>query len=605
MAQSQRKTMLPHERLIPATRQDIQAMGWELTVKEMRKGPLKSNFLRGPARHHLPAGYQPNFGSGMNPNIAVLPQFPMEVLIKICAYLDPIWVFQLELTCTTMARRLRSREANQLWYSSIPPTLKAMPELFQHESAFAQRHPNAPFDFASRPIPAGQQVAYANPWTHGGLDNSINTFVNLPALRSVNVTSPLYIYMQHLKGTDRIPLLDYAVSETPVGTRVRTLAIGGPYQINFNYRRELLGYLLLTRRCSICLEAPIVSGTPIQPHDAWQTFAGVELCSLCYPKWTVRSEQIFEVHEAYTHLSHFTPQSGQMGPWSHDRYALMRNGQVHWRPMIDDFVREECGLDFETLLAKQLYFKWLIETLKYQGREAGRDRVLQAGRRDFRTSILARAQYLWRNADARDPLGLRIALLRDNNIIRAVDLANMLFRPELVNRDALGPQAPGEIWPHDPVDAIRYKRDVRGGRSIPWYESRAEDMVVELAERLAGDRCKNALEEYHVQRLRSSLTSDAILASLAAAGAMGSLSIMAVVKKKLFLEDGLAFTHGAMLTPAGRDAAKVVLGPLLQATISCTQPGCAAAPRGLEEMVHHMRMCHANVFSGSSQWQLA
>jgi len=170
MAQGQRKTMLPHERLIPATRQDIHreqcflefvyktngtiATAWALTLKELRKGALKSNFLRGPARQHLPAGYQPNFGN-MNPNIAVLPQFPMEVLIKICAYLDPIWVFQLELTCTTMTKRLRSREGNQLWYNSIPPTLKAMPELFQHEAAFAQRQPNAPFEFASQPIPSG------------------------------------------------------------------------------------------------------------------------------------------------------------------------------------------------------------------------------------------------------------------------------------------------------------------------------------------------------------------------------------------------------------------------------------------------------------------
>jgi len=450
------------------------------------------------------------------------------------------------------------------------------------------------------------QVAYANPWTHGGLDDSINTFVNLPALRSVNVTSPLYIYMQHLKGTDRIPLLDYAVSETPVGTRVRTLAIGGPYQINFNYRRELLGYLLLTRRCSICLEAPIVSGTPIQPYEAWHTFAGVELCSLCYPKWTVRSGEIFAIPGADTRLSRFTPQSGRMGPWSHHRYTLMQNGQVHWRPMIDDFVRKECGLDFETLLAKQLYFEWLDETLKYQG-DGTRNQELQDGRRAFRNSILGRAQLLWRNADARDPFGLRIALLRDNNIIPTADLGKFLFRPELLNPDALGPQAPDEIWPDDPVDLIRYKRDVTGDRARkdPWYERRAKDMVVQLVERYAGDRCRDALEEYHVQRLRSGLTSDAILDSLAAAGAMGSLSIMAVVKKKLFLEDGMAFTHGAMLTPAGRDAAKLVLGPLLQATISCTQPGCTGAPRGLEEMVHHMRTCHMNVFITSWQWQLA
>ena len=47
-----------------------------------------------------------------------------------------------------------------------------------------------------------------------------------------------------------------------VDTRVRTLAIGGPYQINFKYRRELLGYLLLTRRCNICLEAPNVASKP-------------------------------------------------------------------------------------------------------------------------------------------------------------------------------------------------------------------------------------------------------------------------------------------------------------------------------------------------------
>jgi len=231
--------------------------------------------------------------------------------------------------------------------------------------------------------------------------------------------------------------------------------------------------------------------------------------------------------------------------------------------------------------------------------------LLYNGRRRFRSDILQLVQHLWDNTDARGPLGRCIALLRENNIIRTADLPNVLFRSERLDRHALGPQAPGEIWPDDPVDAIRYTRDVNEGRSRAWHETRAEDMVIHLAEAFAGDRCKNALEEYHVRRLRSSLTSEAILASLAAAGANGSLSIMAVVKQKLFLENGAAFTHGAMLTPAGRDAAKVALGPLLQSTISCTQPGCAAAPRGLEEMVHHMRVCHQDVFISSWQWQLA
>lgn len=40
--------------------------------------------------------------------------------------------------CTTMARRPRSREANPLWYNSIPHALKAMSELFQDKMGFAR-----------------------------------------------------------------------------------------------------------------------------------------------------------------------------------------------------------------------------------------------------------------------------------------------------------------------------------------------------------------------------------------------------------------------------------------------------------------------------------
>jgi len=60
----------------------------------------------GHMRYVVAENRHPVFGSDISPKMAVLPQFPMEVLIKVCAYLEPIWVFQLKLTCTTMARRL-------------------------------------------------------------------------------------------------------------------------------------------------------------------------------------------------------------------------------------------------------------------------------------------------------------------------------------------------------------------------------------------------------------------------------------------------------------------------------------------------------------------
>lgn len=110
-----------------------------------------------------------------------------------------------------------------------------------------------------------------------------------------------------------------------------------------------------------------------------------------------------------------------------------------------------------------------------------------------------------------------------------------------------------------------------------------------------------ALEAYHTSRLRDELTTTAIMARVAAAGHTTALKVYTT---KLFLDTNPGFTRGAVLTDGGASAARTALAPLAQASIGCLVGGCHARPRGVEEVVKHMRVEHAATFF-TWNWLLA
>jgi hypothetical protein len=60
-------------------------------------------------------------------------QFPPEILCKVVAYVEPIWLFQLEEAHPILAEFLSTQEANRIWYELLPAALMSEPEYFQDE----------------------------------------------------------------------------------------------------------------------------------------------------------------------------------------------------------------------------------------------------------------------------------------------------------------------------------------------------------------------------------------------------------------------------------------------------------------------------------------
>lgn len=315
-------------------------------------------------------------------------------------------------------------------------------------------------------------VAQSAPWSNGGLDSNINKFFNLPALRSIDTTDPLFMYIHQLKGFEQIPLASYAVVQSQHGCRIKTLALGIPYQVNFNYRRELLGHFLLTRRCIACLELPLAAGTQVRPEEVWQDVGGMNMCPTCFSKYTVRNDKLISVPGLLKHLSQITPQSGKLGPWLPERCRPWTGQGVHWRPLVDDFTRQKCGLDSEMLLAKQEYFDWLRDTLR------GQTSTVYHGRQTIRWDVIRIAQGYWSKPWPDEVPFVPPPNIQDlrNTVIPIHRLADFLFRPEKLDRNALSPQNLEGQWPDDPADIIRYQRDIPA-RTEQWKERKAKLML--------------------------------------------------------------------------------------------------------------------------------
>ena len=430
------------------------------------------------------------------------------------------------------------------------------------------------------------------------------------------------MYLHQLKGFERIPLAHYAVIQSQHGCRIKTLALGIHYQVNFNYRRELLGHFLLTRRCIACLEIPQAAGTVVRPDDVWQNVGGMNMCPTCFSKYTVRNDKLSSVPGLLKHLSQITPQSGKLGPWLPERCRPWTGQGVHWRPLVDDFTRQKCGLDSEMLLAKQEYFDWLRDTLR------GQTSTVYNGRQTIRWDVIRIAQGYWSKPWPDEVPFVPPPNIQDlrNTVIPIRRLADFLFRPEKLDRNALSPQNLEGQWPDDPADIIRYQRDIPA-RTEQWKERKAKLMLctcsplrcmtyafvlascLQLSDNFADQLVMQhrsppmgyALEAFHTSRLRGELTTTAIMARVAAAGHRTALKVYVT---KLFLDTNPGFTRGAVLTDGGSLAARTALAPLAQASIGCLVGGCRARPRGVEEVVKHMRVEHAATFF-TWNWLLA
>lgn len=65
-------------------------------------------------------------------------QFPQEILNTVIAYVEPIWLFQLEDAYPLLAQFLFTQQANKIWYELLPAALMCEPEYFQDEIEVAK-----------------------------------------------------------------------------------------------------------------------------------------------------------------------------------------------------------------------------------------------------------------------------------------------------------------------------------------------------------------------------------------------------------------------------------------------------------------------------------
>ncbi|KAJ9616556.1 hypothetical protein H2200_000275 [Cladophialophora chaetospira] len=530
--------------------------------------------------------------------MSILMQFDENILYRLTCYLEPIWLFQLELTCTKMARFLRKTQSGYIWYQSLPGALAGLPEYFQKEEVISRRLPNSPLEFDRVPVNNNINVPTTAPLLHTtGLGNTNQDLVCLPPMDSINITTlPLYI-VQTSQGTESVwahlAMLgnSFVVRHGNSQPRIRTLALGGPFQANFDYRRELLGHLSFTSRCRLCLRAQPTVGQLLAPDDMWWDVYGMRFCSYCKIELTLSNGDLHDV-EGLSDLLTATAQNQHQSPWSPLRYHPVQPGTLHWRALVDNLSRRECGLDFNTLRAKQVYFNHIIRVKR------AATRPIFAARRNVRLDMIASAQNRWTQGVAPGIVPGLIDSIR-NAVVPSNQIGGFLFQAHAINPAALyRPQGLGFDWPDDPVSALRYTRDCNA-RSRGWKHRKVCSMLATLVNANDDSRLGLAMERYHIQRLRNAMSSTAIEATLSAPGA--SL-VLRALQQKMFLATPPFSMGNATLTTNGQRDAKAALGRLAQAIVVCRH--CVAGPQGLEDVVRHTRKRHPQVFWGSMTWSL-
>lgn len=69
----------------------------------------------------------------------MLLQFPPEILQRILAYLQPIWLFQVAAAYPQINTLLGYETSNRIWYDVLPAALFLEPENFQDEELVKDR----------------------------------------------------------------------------------------------------------------------------------------------------------------------------------------------------------------------------------------------------------------------------------------------------------------------------------------------------------------------------------------------------------------------------------------------------------------------------------
>lgn len=303
----------------------------------------------------------------------------------------------------------------------------------------------------------------------------------------------------------------------------------------------------------------------------------------------------------------------------------LKPADCQYRPMVDEILRTQIGVDFETATNIQEYIMQLRETCK----GGPKSEPLKANRRKLRGDIVKRAQEIWektalsgeenvieRTGDTiarRRSITKRIIVHTRQRWAPTSMLPTFLFSARLLSSsDLLLPYDSDERWLKDPTLDFETSRDVLRVGPV-WIDRMAKEMIQNLVFYTRGDevtRWVKAAEEWHIQRLKHELHSGKYL-NLEYGGIRLDRpedvpthcnNRLDVIAKKLRIDP--LFPVGTLTDHEKRMAVACFNKIISHRCAGCPLNNLLILPSGLKEIVEHYSEYHPHQFWLNDKWTI-
>ena len=321
--------------------------------------------------------------------------------------------------------------------------------------------------------------------------------------------------------------------------RKPNLALGGPYSLLCNYRREILGNLNLRRRCYICFNSKSSDGKSL---NLWRW--NMLFCQECFKAYQL-SECFTSFREYGINTSVVAIGALRLMPSIFPVVNFVRNQvypvpssntEIYFKPEIDHLLAFFTGLDFDTNL--MVYKRWQQEAEKGRRQTS----TLETRRRAVRYLIVAAAEDMWNGiepfpapvvcADTGNVIGWN--LLADSPTKSSYKVFRTRFAPTHLLKSFLFPDYalcnnPNQLpynaasgWMDDPTMSLKRTDDFLQEVTHAWVRDKACGMLscltdwrhTEYYRKGRGGYVTNwmdAVKEWHIARMEAELKSGAIV----------------------------------------------------------------------------------------------
>ncbi|KAI9835214.1 MAG: hypothetical protein M1838_005368 [Thelocarpon superellum] len=450
-----------------------------------------------------------------------LSTLPAELVGRIAAYLDPVWVLNLADSCRRMRQILSFEEANQIWYEVLPPHLWTKPEKWQNEDelrALVFARILASLDAYKGPAWPEVVVPLAPPPMFPVAGTS--TASSLPSTTST--TGAERQEQEQGQGIYDLPLSpeDTCRLRDEVGRwykRDKKAYVGAPYDPIFNYKREMQGWLKMPGCCSVCFNRQTWEGS-VRVSRHWK----MQWCDPCLREYSTTMATVKKIPDVFPKLESLTRATIRLG-WN-------RKTEYFFAPEIDQLTRRLTGYYCATMRQRQKAVDRL--TANHQLERSG----IEQRRRMLRWELVRVAERMW---EGRDPYSSEDVPVNGASMLQnqfntpgpaifatyrtrfapTASLRTFLFAPAaLATRPTQLPYTPASGWLADPTRKLR-DAEVDAVES-PWICDNALEMLTRLTDWTHWDygqkghggfvdTWRNACTQWHLARLEAELRSGA------------------------------------------------------------------------------------------------